>query len=233
MAIIYTYPYDIDIQDLDAWVGTNQSDRKTKQFTALAVAQYLNKHGKISVSGQMTYRFSQSPGATQGTIALPGGGGGGTAFSAITSLVIANNDLAPQYVVNFLSYLVGNQILISEQNDIDNFGHYEITSYTVYTDPDFYTINLSLVGSNGSIVVDDIYDIATFSLSSASGDKNFVFTQSTPSITWNVAHNLNKFPSCTMVLSTGQQGYGDVTFIDANNLTITFAGAESGKAYIN
>jgi hypothetical protein len=35
-----------------------------------------------------------------------------------------------------------------------------------------------------------------------------------------------------MVLSTGQQGFGDVTFIDENNLT-TFAGAESGKAYIN
>ena len=49
----------------------------------------------------------------------------------------------------------------------------------------------------------------------------------------SVQHNLDKFPSCTMVLSTGQQGYGDVTFIDENNLTITFAGAESGKAYIN
>jgi hypothetical protein len=180
----------------------------------------------------MTYRFATSPGITQGTIALPGGGGDGTAFSAISSLVIANNDLAPQRVVSFLSYLVGSQILISEQNDIENFGHYEITSYTVYTNPDFYTLNLSLVGSNGFINIDDIYDIATFSLSSGD-DKNFVFTQSTPSITWNVAHNLNKFPSCTMVLSTGQQGYGDVTFIDANNLTITFAGAESGKAYIN
>ena len=177
MAIIYTYPFDIDVQDLDAWVGTDQSDRKTKQFTAQAVAKYLNKHGKISVSGQMTYRFAQAPGVTQGTIALPGGGGGGTAFSAITSLVIANNDLAPQLVVNFLTYLVGSQILISEQNDINNFGHYKITSYTVYTDPNFYTINLSLVGSNGSIVIDETYDIATFSLSSATGDKNFVFTQ--------------------------------------------------------
>ena len=36
-----------------------------------------------------------------------------------------------------------------------------------------------------------------------------------------------------MVLSTGQKGYGDVIYIDENNLTITFASAESGKAYIN
>ena len=67
---------------------------------------------------------------------------------------------------------------------------------------------------------------------SGGGDKNFVFSQGTPAATWTVQHDLNKFPSCTMVLSTGQ-GYGDVTFIDENNLTITFAGATSGKAYIN
>jgi hypothetical protein len=60
-----------------------------------------------------------------------------------------------------------------------------------------------------------------------------VFNQAVASATWTVQHNLNKFPSCTMVLGTGQQGYGDVTFIDENNLTITFASAESGKAYIN
>jgi len=60
-----------------------------------------------------------------------------------------------------------------------------------------------------------------------------VFNQAVASATWTVQHNLNKFPSCTMVLGTGQQGYGDVTFIDENNLTITFSGAVSGKAYIN
>lgn len=232
MAIIYTYPYDIDIQDLDAWVGTNQSDRKTKQFTALAVAKYLNKHGKISVSGQLTYRFAQSPGITQGTIALPAGGGDGTAFSAITSLVIANNDLAPQRVVSFLSYLVGSQILISEQNDIENFGHYKITSYAVHTNPDFYVLNLSLVGSNGSINVDDIYDIATFTLSSG-GDKHFVYNQIAALATWNVTHNLDKYPSVSIVDSGNNWVVGDVEYINENQLTITFNSAFSGKAYLN
>ncbi len=48
MAIIYSYPFDIDVQDADAWVGTNAGNRKTKQFTALAVAEYLNKHDRSS-----------------------------------------------------------------------------------------------------------------------------------------------------------------------------------------
>jgi folylpolyglutamate synthase/dihydropteroate synthase len=42
MAIIYTYPYDIVIQDKDAWIGTEASNRQTKQYTAEALANYLN-----------------------------------------------------------------------------------------------------------------------------------------------------------------------------------------------
>jgi hypothetical protein len=79
--------------------------------------------------------------------------------------------------------------------------------------------------------VDKYYDIVDFTF--GTGDKNFVYPQDQAANPWVIQHNLNKFPSCTMVLSTGQQGFGDVTFIDENNLTITFAGAESGKAYIN
>jgi hypothetical protein len=129
MAIIYSYPFDIDVQDADAWVGTNAGNRKTKQFTALAVAEYLNKHGRISVSGQMVYKLSNSAYGGSGTISLPSGGGSN--FSAITSLIVSVNDISPQYVVNFLNYLVGSQILISEQNDVNNFGHYNIVSYAV------------------------------------------------------------------------------------------------------
>lgn len=64
-------------------------------------------------------------------------------------------------------------------------------------------------------------------------DKTFIFTQSLAANPWIINHNLNKFPSVTMVLSTGQVGMADVNYIDANNLTITFSGDESGKAYMN
>lgn len=64
-------------------------------------------------------------------------------------------------------------------------------------------------------------------------DKTFIFIQALAANPWIVNHNLNKFPSVTMVLSTGQVGMADVNYIDANNLTITFSGDESGKAYMN
>ena len=230
MAIIYSYPFDIDVQDADAWVGTNAGNRKTKQFTALAVAEYLNKHGRISVSGQMVYKLSNNAYGGSGTISLPSGGGSN--FSDITSLIVSVNDISPQYVVNFLNYLVGSQILISEQNDVNNFGHYNIVSYAVTANPDYYLMTLALVGSNGAAVVDEYYDMALFTLSDGN-DKSYIFTQAVPSTTWTVSHNLDKFPSITVVDSASTVVTGQYTYINNNNVTLTFSAAFAGKAYLN
>jgi hypothetical protein len=230
MAIIYSYPFDIDVQDADAWVGTNAGNRKTKQFTALAVAEYLNKHGRISVSGQMVYKLSNSAYGGSGTISLPSGGGSN--FSDITSLIVSVNDISPQYVVNFLNYLVGSQILISEQNDVNNFGHYNIVSYAVTANPNYYLMTLALVGSNGAAVVDEYYDMALFTLSDGN-DKSYIFTQAVPSTTWTIQHNLEKFPSITVIDSGNTVVIGQYTYINNNNVTLTFSAAFAGKAYLN
>lgn len=228
MARISSYPRDREVQDQDAWIGTESSNRLTRNFTAQAVADYLNIKGKISISGQMVFKFSGVP-TLEGEFTGPVDG---SALTAITTMQISGIDSSGQNTVAFMQYLVDNDILISEQNNIDKFGHFKITGYTALGN-NLYTLDLTNIGGNGSLDLNKYYDFATFTISSGVGDKNFVFNQAVASATWTVQHNLNKFPSCTMVLSTGQQGYGDVTFIDENNLTITFAGAESGKAYIN
>ena len=228
MARISSYPRDREVQDQDAWIGTESSNRLTRNFTAQAVADYLNIKGKISISGQMVFKFSDVP-TLEGEFTGPVDG---SALTAITTMQISGIDSSGQNTVAFMQYLVNNDVLISEQNNIDEFGHFKITGYTALGN-NLYTLDLTNIGGNGSLDLNKYYDFATFTISSGVGDKNFVFNQAVASATWTVQHNLNKFPSCTMVLSTGQQGYGDVTFIDENNLTITFAGAESGKAYIN
>ena len=42
MARINSYPLDATIQDKDAWIGSDSVTRATKQYTAAAVAKYLN-----------------------------------------------------------------------------------------------------------------------------------------------------------------------------------------------
>ena len=64
-------------------------------------------------------------------------------------------------------------------------------------------------------------------------DKHYVYTQSVVADTWNIQHNLNKFPSISVVDSADSQVEGDVEYVDANNVTLRFCGAFSGKAYLN
>lgn len=229
MAIIYTYPYDNDIQDNDAWVGTNRPNRKTKQYTALAVANYLNTQGRISIAGQMTYQFREVPYYGPGTISIVGGGT--STFASITNLVISDVDLVSQNIVQFVTALVGETILIAQQNEISNFGLYTVNSYTVDA-AGYHILNLTNVSANGSVVGNLYYDIAAF-FSSTSSDKHYTFTQVAASAIWNITHNLKKKPSVSIVDSAENNVYGDIEYINENQLTITFNSAFSGKAYLN
>jgi hypothetical protein len=232
MARISSYPKDTTIQDNDAWIGTASPNRQTKNFLAIDVAKYLNIKGKISVSAQMVYKFEAD--ATQAGAGTFYGVSDGAAFSAITSLNINAVDAGGQNVVDFVSYLVNSDILISEQNNISEFGHYKITAYTDNGDG-FYTLALSYIGGNGVLVNQAHYDVASFILaSSIQGDKTFNFTQGSPSATWTIQHNLGKFPSATIV-DTGDTSVlgGQIEYIDNNNLTITFGSAFAGKAFLN
>jgi len=228
MARISSYPRDLQVNDGDAWIGTEQSNRLTRNFTAAAVAEYLNIKGKISISGQMVFKFADAP-TLSGEFTGPADGDLMTSFTTVN---ISGIDSSGQEVAPFMNYLVGNNILINEQNKISQFGHYKITSYTLQGNGT-YDLALTNIGGNGNLVLDKYYDFAAFTISSGLEDKNFVFVQGVPSTTWTIQHNLNKFPSVTSVNNNDVQMFGEVTYIDENNLTINFSAGFSGKAYMN
>ena len=64
-------------------------------------------------------------------------------------------------------------------------------------------------------------------------DRTFKFNQVVSIATWNINHNLGFFPSVSVVDSVGNFVTGDVSYIDDNNITITFKSAFKGKAYLN
>jgi hypothetical protein len=67
----------------------------------------------------------------------------------------------------------------------------------------------------------------------AGGDLAYVHTQGAASASWVVPHNLNKFPSVSVVDSGGSVVLPDVLYTDANHVTVQFGSATSGKAYCN
>ena len=64
-------------------------------------------------------------------------------------------------------------------------------------------------------------------------DKHYTHTQSVASASWTITHNLNKYPSVTVVDSAGSVVVGDVQYLSLNDVVITFSGPFSGTAYLN
>lgn len=239
MARISTYAIDAVVTLLDKWIGTDSnSGNATKNFTAQSIADLFNANGSIGIVNQNNFQFQTNlvGGRKPGTVSFTAGGGDGTSLASLTTIKISKFAASTNLILDYIETLVGEYVMLAQIDDLNNFGIYKLDSLTQdVTETDFYNANFTFIGSNGNLDSEKYYGLIIYPGGSAEaeGDKNFVFTQASASATWTVQHNLNKFPSCTMVLSTGQQGYGDVNFIDENNLTITFASAESGKAYIN
>ena len=72
-------------------------------------------------------------------------------------------------------------------------------------------------------------------VSSIDGEQSsvYIYEQAIPSNTWVINHNLNTRPSITVVDSAGDTVIGSETYNDDNTVTITFASAFSGSAYLN
>jgi len=225
MARISSYPRDLDVVDQDSWIGTSVPGLQTRNFTAAAVAKYLNIKGKISISAQMVFKYKDT--IESGAFTGPADGSN---IAAITTMQISGTDVSGQATGPFMNYLVGNNILISEQNNISLFGHFTIDSYTLNNN--VATLNLTNLFGNGALDLDKFYDFAVFTLSSQ-GAPTFVFTQNATATTWNIQHNLGKFPSITVIDSGNTVVTGEYTYIDNNNVQLNFSAAFSGKAYLN
>ena len=227
MARISSYGFDNNVTDLDAWLGTDASNRRTKQFSAEAVAKYLNIKGKISISAQMSFKFTGNAVPGPGEFSGPNDS---SPIANVTTMSISDVDASGQSTVAFMDYLVGNNILISEQNNISDFGHFTIDSYT--TKGNFHTLNLTNLFGSSNRVRDKVYDFAVFTLSSQ-GVPTFVFNQGVPATTWNIQHNLGKFPSITVIDTADTVVTGQYEYTDNNNVTLTFSAGFAGKAYLN
>ena len=154
----------------------------------------------------------------------------GSALAGITTMQISGVDVSNQNTIPFMQYLVGNNILISEQNAISNFGHFTIDSYT--SNNNVATLTLTNLFGNGVLDLDKLYDFAVFTLSSQ-GAPTFVFTQGAAATQWSIQHNLGKFPSVSVINNNNVIINGEVKYIDNNNIQLNFSAGFSGKAYLN
>ena len=128
MAKINSYPFDSTIQDADAWIGTDSTNRSTKQYTAEAVAAYT-VGGLISGGTTNTLPIFTSTGLADSLVSQDNQGivfigtqASGTRFTntSVNTPILGGTDL---YITNISSAnggllnIRGNAIIGNEATD--------------------------------------------------------------------------------------------------------------------
>ena len=61
----------------------------------------------------------------------------------------------------------------------------------------------------------------------------FVFEQATASDTWEITHNLGRYPCVEIVDTAGNKFFPAVQWVNENKIIVTMNGATKGKAFLN
>lgn len=240
MARLSTYGIDAKPELGDKLIGTDANPAAagaTKNYSIANIAALVNHTNSLAVADQVVFLFQDNltEGRDSGTISLDTGGGIGASFADITSIVVSKQAAGGKNVTNYLSLFVGKDIILADSVDINKFGTYKVTSIQDHpTEAGFWNVTLENYYSNGYVEQDAYYIFSEFTNpASEAEDKHYTHNQATPSAIWVIQHGLNKLPSVTSVNNNNIEVKGQIEYIDANNLTITFSAGFSGKAYLN
>ena len=228
MPRITSYTQDTDITKEDKVFGSD-SGGSTKNYSLEGISNFFKHTNAAGVVGQFVWQYKNATpevGQVKPTFSTS------STFANVTSLKVSKYIKGDtNSMQNILSLIAGKDILLIDTSDQDNYGLFSVSSVTQDGSTDNYDIALLYKGSgNGSLVVDKHYALVAFG---GGTDKTYTHTQNSGATTWSVTHNLGKQPSVTVVDVNNVQGYGIVTHTNANELTITFPGNTTGKAYCN
>jgi hypothetical protein len=233
MARISTYVNDSDINPDDKWIGSDANNGfATKNFTARGVGFYLNQFNEIGVGSQINFKFISdlTSGVLPGTIAVGDGNVSDVLISTVTQLRINKFTVDGKIILDYLQYLVGEEILLFNTSDRNNFGHFKFVSLQEESE-NVYVANLELIEAHGFLSDQKVYGFGIFL--KGSKDKHYRHVQGVSTNVWSIPHNLGKFPSVVVKDSAGTIVIGEINYVDENNITLTFSGAFSGEAYLN
>jgi hypothetical protein len=195
MAIIYSYPKDLNILKTDILIGSttvlvnNKPKNLTRNFMMEDIADFIT--GRIA-RGDLT-KIND----TNVTLTLEG-----TPIDSLFSDVTLK--------LGWHGRLADSRVASAE-----------------YWNAKQNPITLTTNGVSGAAT----FNGTTLNIPRYNGQ--FIFTQSAPATTWLINHGLNGFPSVTIVNINNVVMYGDITYMDPNNVRVEFSAGFSGKAYLN
>jgi len=239
MARISSYGIDAKPDLADKLIGTDtgSGNNTTKNYSLGEISDLINNTNSLSVADQAVFLFQSNiiDGRKTGTISFAAGGGVGTSFGSISTVLLSKIGAGGKDIKNFLPLFAGKDIILAQSNDVNNFGTYKVGSIADWSgDISFLEVGLTVSAFNGVMGEDAHYIFSEFvNPSDDQGDLHFTYTQVSASGSWAITHDLGKNPSVSVVDSGGNTVIGDVVYINKNQLTINFTAQFSGKAYLN
>ena len=220
MSRIKNYQIDTAITGGDKLVGSDIGDNNaTKLYSIGGIAEFYSKTGdadgaKIGLQYQYAGKYENNAiHAKEFRYAVDNTAPQQFGWSNITAIAFSKKTISLVDISPMVDLLLNQNIKITNSTDA-------------------FLLNLTHVGSKGTPALDSIAVAAT-GVSGVEGDKFFTFNQPTAAGVWNIQHDLKKFPSVSIADSANNIVEGAITYIDNNNLTITFTAPFSGKAYLN
>lgn len=228
MARISTYNLDNTVSKNDKVIGTDSSGSSTKNFKLSDVIQLVNDSGLLNIGDLLTFQYNTNN--SYGSLNLTTGG---PSFSTISEITVSHSDLSNQNIKDLLDYLVGQNIIISQTDNKNNFGHFVFNGLTQVGSTNFSVMSISHLESNDGLALNKYY---TMSLSNkGQSDKNFVSNDITFSagIGQVVNHNLGKRPTVVLVDSAGTEVVADIQHNSTTQITVTTTSSFTGTIYAN
>jgi hypothetical protein len=142
---------------------------------------------------------------------------------------LEDRKLTKQITLNSLKTLIDTTYTLNSKTNATNKENIDID----LTDSNGVVSSVEVAAGNNVTLQNNTSNPGKYTIN-AQGDKTYVFTQNDSTVlTWNIPHNLNKYPSVSVVDSALTTLYGEITYVDVNNLTITFSAGFTGNAFCN
>lgn len=215
----------------DILIGTDVTNGQTKNFSIASMSIIVINNFLKQTAWQFIIQDPDPDPRPAGTISFQNFGGQLTPWSSITSLYI--NTVMPQTPEDTLPYLqrfIGHDIIIQDKRSLGSFGVYTLNSLTQVSGT-VYDMQLTFVTGNSNISALQYYSIQIDEVEGF--DAHFEFIQGVPATTWDITHNLDKFPSISVVDTADTTVIGSYEYITKNRVILNFSDAFAGRAFLN
>jgi len=234
MARISTYKNATPVVASDKWIGSDsQNNMETKNFTAQAVADFINKTGG---QGQnLRYRYNETNVYETGTLSFLGGGSDSVLLNSITTIdasVFDTRSLTIDVSDFIQNALLDSDILLTDCSDITNWAIYTVNSVVKKGSNVQVTLGLTFKAGGGSLIANKDYFISLLKYAGAN-DANFLYTLDGSTNVYTIDHNLNKYPAVTIFDANNAEVETQIVFNSLNRATLTFSLPFTGKASFN